>query len=128
MTTLLDWIGGRDAVIAAVDVFYKKILADSEISPFFEKSRMDHQRKPKVSFLSSVRAETPKFTKVYMRNVHRPMVNKMNLNETRFALVAGRLSVTLGELSVDVDTAAEFLAAVVNLENHISNRDIQTAA
>ena len=63
-----------------------------------------------------------------MRNVHRPMVNKMSLNETRFALVAGRLSVTLAELGVDADTAAEVLAAVVNLENHISNRDIQAAA
>jgi truncated hemoglobin YjbI len=128
MTTLLGWIGGRDAVIAAVDVFYKKILADSELSPFFETRRVDHQRKRKVSFLSSVIADTPKFTKVYMRNVHRPMVNKKSLNETRFALVAGRLSVTLDELGVDADTAAEVLAAVVNLDNHISNRDIQTDA
>lgn len=127
MTTLLDWIGGRAAVIAAVDVFYKKVLADPELSPFFEKSRMDHHRKRQVSFLSSVMAGTQS-SEVYMRNVHRPMVNKMSLNETRFALVAGHLSVTLDELGVDADAAAEVLAAVVSLEGHISNRDIQTAA
>jgi hemoglobin len=90
MTALLDRIGGRDVVIAAVDVFYKKVLADPELSPFFEKRRMDHQRKRQVSFLNSVMAGTPKFTEVYMRNVQRPMVNKMGLNKTRFALVAGQ--------------------------------------
>lgn len=34
-TTLYDAIGGRAALVAAVGVFYRRVLVDPELSPFF---------------------------------------------------------------------------------------------
>ncbi|MGB1061385.1 MAG: truncated hemoglobin, partial [Ketobacter sp.] len=36
MSTLYEKIGGEPAVDAAVDLFYKKVLADERIKHFFE--------------------------------------------------------------------------------------------
>ena len=33
--SLYEAIGGRPAVVAAVDVFYRRLLADPELAPFF---------------------------------------------------------------------------------------------
>ena len=45
MSTLLEQIGGEDAVNAAVDIFYKKMMADDTVSPFFANTDMDSQSK-----------------------------------------------------------------------------------
>jgi hemoglobin len=36
MQNLYEEIGGEAAVNAAVDLFYKKVMADARVSPFFE--------------------------------------------------------------------------------------------
>ena len=46
MSSLFEKIGGRDAVNAAVDLFYKKVLADDRINGFFEGIDMDAQKIP----------------------------------------------------------------------------------
>ena len=45
MTTLFDQIGGEAAVDAAVDLFYKKVLADDRIKHFFEGVDMEKQHR-----------------------------------------------------------------------------------
>ena len=98
MTTLLERIGGQDAVTAAVDLFYTKVLEDPQLAPFFADSNMDHQRRRQVAFLTQVLAGKGKMAETYMRNVHRPLVENMGLNETHFGMVAGHLAATLEEL------------------------------
>ena len=46
MSTLFEKIGGADAVDAAVEKFYAKVLADDRIKHFFEGVDMDRQRPP----------------------------------------------------------------------------------
>ncbi|MBT3586058.1 MAG: group 1 truncated hemoglobin, partial [Halobacteriovoraceae bacterium] len=43
MSTLFEKLGGRDAVNAAVDIFYTKVLADQRINKFFENTDMAKQ-------------------------------------------------------------------------------------
>lgn len=128
MTTLLDRIGGPDAVTAAVEVFYKKVLADEQLTPFFADSNMDQQRLRQAKFLTSALAGTAKNADTYMRNAHKPYVDKMGLSETHFGLVATHLSETLSELGVDTDTAGEVMAAVASLQDAVLNRDVAAAA
>ena len=39
--TLYDRLGGRTAVLAAVDLFYNKLLDDARVSHFFETIDME---------------------------------------------------------------------------------------
>lgn len=128
MTNLLDRVGGTEAVNAAVHVFYAKVLADSELAPFFKGSNMERQHRAQAKFLSSVMDGTASNVETYMRNAHRPFVEKMNLNETHFGLVAGHLAATLEELGVDADTAGEILTAVASLQDFVLDRQVAAAA
>ena len=42
--SLYEAIGGRPALVAAVDLFYRRILADPELSPFFPGGVGDRHR------------------------------------------------------------------------------------
>lgn len=46
--SLFERLGGKGAVEAAVDVFYKKVLADPQLSPFFAGLDMARQRNKQV--------------------------------------------------------------------------------
>ena len=48
--SLFDRIGGDAAVNAAVDIFYRKVLADDRISEFFEGVDMDKQAAKQKAF------------------------------------------------------------------------------
>jgi methyl-accepting chemotaxis protein len=42
--TLFEKIGGKEAVNAAVDIFYEKVIADRKLKPFFDGVDMNRQR------------------------------------------------------------------------------------
>jgi len=128
MATLLDRIGGKNAVKALVNKFYDKVLDDHVLAPFFAKSNMDHQRRRQSSFLSSLIAGTVIHADLYMRSVHKSFVEKMGLNETHFILVAGHLDSTLRELRVPQDVQAEVMAAVAGFQNEVLNKAYPQAA
>ena len=50
--TLFEKIGGMDAVDAAVDIFYKKVLEDEIISHFFNNTEMKSQVGKQKAFLA----------------------------------------------------------------------------
>ncbi len=49
---LFEQIGGEGAVDAAVDLFYRKVLADDDLAPFFESTDMEEQHKKQKAFLT----------------------------------------------------------------------------
>jgi hemoglobin len=52
MSTLYERVGGADAVNAAVDLFYRKVLADGRIARFFDNVNMEDQIAKQKSFLT----------------------------------------------------------------------------
>ncbi len=44
MSTLFEQLGGRDAVNAAVDIFYGYVLNDDRIKHFYDDVDMDKQK------------------------------------------------------------------------------------
>jgi hemoglobin len=49
---LFDLIGGRRTVWAATEAFYRRVLADNALSPFFEKTDMAQLRARYCMFIS----------------------------------------------------------------------------
>ena len=52
MSTLYEQLGGEGAVDAAVNLFYRKVLADSRIARFFDDIDMDEQIVKQKAFLT----------------------------------------------------------------------------
>lgn len=50
--SLFERIGGMDAVNTAVEIFYKKVLADDSINHFFKKTDMSKQIPKQKAFLA----------------------------------------------------------------------------
>jgi hemoglobin len=118
---LFDRIGGRDAVDAAVELFYQKVLADKSISHFFAATDMRKQRAKQKAFLTYAFGGPNNYTGLDMRAAHKPLVEK-GLNDDHFNAVAGHLQATLQELGVDAGAIAEVMAIAGSVRDDVLNR------
>lgn len=109
MSTLFEKIGGREAVQAAVDVFYKKVLADQRINKFFEGIDMASQRRKQILFLTYAFGGTNNYDGEDMRKGHAHLVAR-GLNDSHFNAVLENLGATLQELGVPNELIQEAAA------------------
>ena len=116
--SIYDEIGGADAVNAAVDIFYDKVLADPTLKPFFESVEMDGQsRKQKAFFTTLFKGDTAG-ADAYMRKAH----TGMDISDAHFGAVAGHLNATLEELNVPAHLTEQIMGAAAGLQNAVQNR------
>jgi len=116
--TLFEKIGGMDAVNAAVDIFYTKVLADETINHFFVKTDMKTQHAKQKAFLAYAFGAPLQYTGKNMRDAHAGM----NLTEDHFNAVAGHLVGTLQELGVAQELIDEVVAVAVSTKDDVLNR------
>ncbi|GMR00716.1 MAG: group 1 truncated hemoglobin [Gammaproteobacteria bacterium] len=121
MATLYERLGGEAAVNAAVDVFYRKVLADERINEFFEGVDMEAQAAKQKSFLTMVFGGPNNYTGKDMREGHKHLVER-GLNDSHVDAVIENLGSTLKELGVD-DTDIQEVADIANsVRDDILNR------
>ena len=120
-TSLYERLGGEAAVNAAVDIFYRKVLADSSISDFFDTTDMEEQRNKQKAFLSMVFGGPDEYSGKDMREAHAPLVEK-GLNDSHFDAVAGHLDATLRELGVADDLIGEAMAIAAGTRDDVLGR------
>ena len=104
--TLYEKIGGEAAVDAAVDLFYRKVLADDRINMFFEDVDMEKQAAKQKGFLTFAFGGPNNYTGKDMREGHKHLVER-GLNDSHFDAVMEHLGGTLKELGVPDDLIAE---------------------
>lgn len=105
MSSVFERIGGAAAVEVAVDVFYKKVLADENLKPFFKSVDMTKQRGHMKSFLTMAFGGPSGYTGRDLRSGHKALVDQ-GLTDSHFDAVMGHLGDTLQQLGVaDVDIA-----------------------
>ncbi len=119
--SLFDRIGGEAAVNAAVDVFYRKVLADDRINQFFEDVDMDKQAAKQKAFLTMAFGGPHSYTGEDMRKAHAPLV-KRGLNDSHFDAVMENLGASLKELNVPDDLIAEAAAIAESTRNDVLGR------
>jgi hemoglobin len=117
--TLYDRIGGRDAVDAAVDIFYTKILADDRVAHFFANTDMKRQAAHQKIFLTYAFGGAQNYPGKSMREAHKPLVENQGLNEDHFNAVAENLSLTLQELNVPSNLHDEVMAVVGSTKDDV---------
>lgn len=116
--TLFDKIGGEAAVNAAVDIFYRKVLADDRINRFFEGVDMEKQAAKQKAFLTVAFGGPNKYTGEDMRRGHAHLVAK-GLNDSHFDAVMEHLGATLTELNVPGDLIAQAAAIAESTRNDV---------
>lgn len=122
MTGLYDRIGGADAVKAAVDVFYAKVLADPRIAHFFDGVDMDKQRVKQRSFLIMAFGGPNTYTGADMRRGHAALVAR-GLNDSHFDAVVENLAATLKELGVGDAEIGEVAVIADSVRDDVLGRE-----
>ncbi len=118
-TSLYEKIGGEAAVDAAVDLFYRKVLADSSINQFFDDVDMDEQRGKQKAFLAMVFGGPNGYTGKDLRSAHESLDG---LNDSHFDAVAGHLQATLDELGVSGELSQEVMSIAASTRDDVLNR------
>lgn len=107
--TLFEQLGGEGAVNAAVDIFYRKVLADYRINRFFDGVDMDTQAAKQKAFLTMAFGGPNNYSGQDMRNGHAKLV-KLGLSDEHFDAVIEHLAATLTELGVNADLIGQVAA------------------
>ncbi|RQW84536.1 MAG: group 1 truncated hemoglobin [Methylococcus sp.] len=97
--SLYEQLGGEPAVNAAVDIFYRKVIADPRINTFFFGVDMAQQAAKQKAFLTMAFGGPHHYTGLDMRKGHAKLV-QLGLNDRHFDAVLEHLGNTLRELGV----------------------------
>lgn len=108
--TLYEQLGGEAAVNVAVDIFYRKVLADARINYFFFGVNIAEQAAKQKSFLAMAFGGPHQYTGRDMRQSHAKLLS-MGMNDKHFDIVVEHLHGTLLELGV----APELIKRVVEI-------------
>jgi hemoglobin len=119
--SLYDRIGGEGAVMAAVELFYRKVLADPLTSPFFSKLDVAAQTAKQVAFMTWAFGGPSRHKGRDLRTAHADLV-RQGLSDRHFDAVAGHLAATLEELGVPGNLIREAMDIVAGTRREVLNR------
>jgi hemoglobin len=119
--SLYDRLGGAAAMDAAVDIFYRRVLADAYIKRFFEGVDMARQAAKQKAFLTMVLGGPNNYTGKDMREGHKHLL-KMGLDDTHFDHVLAHLRSTLAELGVGESGIQEVIDLAETTRSDVLNR------
>ena len=119
--SLYEKIGGETAVNAAVDIFYRKVLADDRINQFFDGVDMERQAAKQKAFLTFAFGGPNNYTGKDMRDGHAHLVAR-GLDDSHFDAVMENLGATLKELNVPDELIAEAAAIAESTRNDVLGR------
>ncbi len=108
--SLYEKLGGEAAVNAAVDIFYRKVLADDRINHFFDGVDMEKQAAKQKAFLTMAFGGPAHYTGKDLREGHKHLVER-GLNDSHVDAVLENLRETLEEL----DVAPELIQQVIDI-------------
>ena len=95
--SLFEQLGGEAAVGTAVDIFYRKVMADARINYFFFGVNITEQAAKQKAFLGMAFGGPHEYTGRDMRRSHAKLVG-MGLNDRHFDIVLDHLRDTLRDL------------------------------
>jgi hemoglobin len=120
-SSLFAKLGGEAAVDAAVDIFYRKVLADDRINQFFDGVDIQKQAAKQKSFLTLAFGGPNNYTGTDMRTAHARLV-AAGLNDSHFDAVMENLGATMQELNVPADLIAQAAAIAESTRNDVLGR------
>lgn len=90
--SLYERIGGEPAIMAAVNLFYAKVMEDSLTRPFFSGLDMKAQVQKQIAFMSRALGGPVEYQGRGLRDAHERLVKEQGLGDAHFDAVAGHLN------------------------------------
>lgn len=118
---LFDQIGGEPAMQAAVEDFYRRVLADERIAHFFDDVDMEAQMAKQKAFLTFACGGPNQYTGRDMTSAHAALVER-GLNDSHVDAVAENLNATLRSLGVDDDLVKQVIALADSVRDAVLGR------
>ena len=118
--SLYERIGGEKFVDAALDIFYRKVILDPELSVFFSNTDIQRLVRKQKLFLIFAFGGPSEYTywQKGLKNAHKQSVDS-GLNDNHFDLVVEHLADTMKELSVAPNLIAEAKEIVEGTRKHV---------
>jgi hemoglobin len=113
--SLYDQLGQQAGITTAVDHFYKRVLGDPSLAPYFERADVDQVRQHQVALLSTVSGGPEQYSGRAMDLSHR----RLGITDEAFDTVVGHLGATLDDLGVTADVRDQVAAVLVAQREHI---------
>lgn len=119
--TIYAQLGGEAAVDAAVGIFYRKVLGDPTLAPFFEGTDMDKQMAKQKAFLTMAFGGPNNYTGRDLTTAHAKLVER-GLNSSHVTSVLNHLQKTLQELKVPGYLIVEVMRIAESTRNAVLGR------
>lgn len=119
--SLYQRLGGEAAIIAAVDLFYEKVLADELTRPFFAELDMEMQSRKQVAFMAWAFGGPEEWKGRPLKAAHARLV-KNGLSDVHFDAVARHLDATLRELGIEEALIGEVMTIVAGTREQVLGR------
>jgi hemoglobin len=116
--SIYEAIGGEPALVAVVDDFYVRVLADPQLSGFFAGTNMAKLKGRQVEFFAAALGGPDYYRGLGMREVHAGR----GISQADFDRVAVHLTTALAAADVPAVTIAQITAAITPLANDIVSR------
>jgi len=120
--SIYERIGGEAALMAAVDLFYAKVLANELTRPFFEALDIEAQVRKQVAFMTHAFAGPHEYRGRDLRSAHSDLVLTKGLTDAHFDAVVTSLQETLLELGIERSLVDEVLAVVGSTRSEVLGR------
>jgi len=114
-TSLYEALGGKEAIGAVVDAFYKRVVADGRLAMMFAGLDMAQQRKHLSAFLAMAFGGPSEYRGRGNRAAHQGL----GITVEQFGAVAGHLQATLVHFGVPVSLIETVLGAVAGLREDV---------
>ncbi|MFE9723605.1 group 1 truncated hemoglobin [Streptomyces sp. NPDC005794] len=113
--TLFESIGGADAVEAVVDIFYGRVLADPELSGYFEGRDMERLKRHQRLFVGQALGSKAPYPGRTMQRAHEGLA----ITSEAFDRVVGHLAAALKEAGLDDATIGTIAQTLLPLKPDI---------
>lgn len=108
-------IGGQEALVAVVDDFYDRVLADPALAVFFKGINMSRLKGMQVEFFAAALGGPDEYHGRTMKDVHLGR----GIAQEHFDLVAGHLNDALSGAGVPDDTVVTIIDTIAPLAGDI---------
>lgn len=118
--SIYEAIGGEEALVAVVDDFYDRVLADPQLAAYFEGTRLPSLKGRQVEFFATALGGPDLYQGPTMKQVHQGR----GISQADFDKVAYHLTNSLLSAGVPGDLVSEIIGAVAPMAEDIVSKSV----